>query len=91
MQEIISRCEFKKDRKMQKRPRWNGRSLINGRVWKEAFIMEHYHNIMHIYRGKCDNEFYQLLSLDGLYGRFMRLNDRMIYTKHLIIDMEFWV
>lgn len=53
--------------------------------------MEHYNNIMHVYKGKCDNEFYQLLSLDGLYGRFMRLNDRMIYTKHLIIDMEFWV
>ena len=55
-----------------------------------GIIMEHYNNIMHIYKGKCDNEFYQLLSLDGLYGRFMRLNDRMIYTKHLI-DMEFWV
>ena len=53
-------------------------------------IMEHYNNIMHIYKGKSDNEFYQLLSLDGLYGRFMRLNDRNVYTKHLI-DMEFWV
>ena len=52
--------------------------------------MEHYNNIMHIYKGKSDNEFYQLFSLDGLYGRFMRLNDRNVYTKHLI-DMEFWV
>ena len=55
-----------------------------------GIIMEHRDNIMHIYKGKLDNEFYQLLDIDGLYGRFLRLNNRLVYRMP-IIGMELWV
>lgn len=40
MQEIISKCEFEGYRTMQKRPRRNGRGIVDSGIWKETLWKE---------------------------------------------------